>query len=130
MENPKKHLQKDFRIIVFSVVFAILLLTSGIFESFFHATRNLKFLGDFIAGVFFTSIFSAAPATVFFIETAKFNSLLSMAFFGAMGAVFGDMVIFRFAKDRLTNDILYLLKQSKKERIVSIFKFKIFRWIF
>lgn len=129
MENPKQHLQKDFRIIIFSIVFSILLLDGGFIRLLFQGIHELKYLGSFIAGVFFTSIFTTAPATAFFIEAVKFNSLLPVAFFGGLGAVFGDLVIFRFAKDRLKDDILYLLKQSKKERFVSIFKLKFFRWL-
>ena len=41
----------------------------------------------------------------------------------------GDLIIFRFVKDRVSEHLSYLIKVSKTERIVSIFKLKLFRWI-
>lgn len=130
VESPKKHLQKDFRIIVFSAIFGFALLKSGVIENLFFSIQNFKFFGNFIAGVFFTSIFSVIPATAVFVEMAKFNNLITMAFLGAAGAVFGDFVIFKFAKERVRDDILYLFQWPKKERFKEIFRRRIFRWFF
>ncbi len=78
---------------------------------------------------FFVSVFTVAPATVVLAEIAQSNSIFLVAFFGGIGALVGDLVIFRFIKDRLADDFLYLIKKSKFGRWVSIFHLRLFRWL-
>ncbi|MDP2934019.1 MAG: hypothetical protein Q8N81_07910, partial [bacterium] len=48
---------------------------------------------------------------------------------GGLGALIGDLIIFRFVKDRVSEHFYYLMRVSKSERLFSIFKLKLFRWI-
>ncbi|MDP3004267.1 MAG: hypothetical protein Q8N43_02060 [Candidatus Azambacteria bacterium] len=128
MDNHKNNLIKDISIIALSVLIAIILIKTGVVIDLIAPSKELKLLGSFIAGIFFTSVFTVAPATVVLTEIAQTNSVFWVAFFGGLGAMIGDMVIFRFVKNRLSTDILYMLKKSKSERLVSIFRLRIFRW--
>ena len=70
-----------------------------------------------------------APATVALIKIAQFNSLWLVALLGAIGAVIGDLVIFYFLRDHLTEDFLELLKHGTSgKRIRHIFRSKIMRF--
>jgi len=129
MNSHKENLIKDISIIALSVLIAIILLKTGVLISILASSKELKLFGSFIAGIFFTSIFTVAPATVVLAEIAQVNSVLLTALLGGIGAMLGDMIIFRFVKDRLSEDILYLLKKSKSERLISIFRLRIFRWL-
>ena len=60
---------------------------------------------------------------------AQTNSILLMAFFGGLGALLGDLIIFCFVKNNLSEDFLYLIKKTKSERLMSIFRLKLFRWL-
>ncbi len=129
MANHKNNLMRDLGIIVLSIVMAVILVKTGAFESLLTSTQGLKFIGSFIAGMFFVSVFTVAPATVALAEIAQSNSVFWVAFVGGIGALAGDLVIFRFIKDRLSEDFLYLIKKSKSERLISVFKLKFFRWL-
>ncbi len=120
---------RDLGIIILSIVIAIILVKTGALKSLLTSTQELKFIGSFVAGIFFVSVFTAAPATVVLAEIAQSNSVFWVAFFGGAGALIGDLVIFRFIKDRLSTDFLYLIKKSKSERLLSIFRLKLFRWL-
>ncbi len=128
MDNHKNNLIKDAAIIALSVLIAVILVKTEVIIGIIASSKQLELFGSFIAGMFFTSIFTAAPATVVLAEIAQTNSVFWVAFFGGLGAMIGDMVIFRFVKNRLSTDILYLLKKSKSERLLSIFRLRIFRW--
>ncbi|MFH1048931.1 MAG: hypothetical protein V1732_04685 [Patescibacteria group bacterium] len=128
MNNHKNNLINDISIIVLSVLIAIVLAKTGIFLDILASSKKLELFGSFVAGMFFTSVFTAAPATVVLAEIAQVNSIFLVAFFGGVGAMIGDLIIFRFIKSRLSEDILYLLKKSKSEKLVSIFRLRIFRW--
>lgn len=129
MENKRNNLIKDLSIIVLSVIIAIILVKTGILEDLFINIQGWKFIGSLVAGVFFVSVFTVAPAAVILVEIAKTNSILEVAVFGGMGAVIGDLLIFRFIKDSLTEDITYLIKATRQKRFVKIFQLRLFRWI-
>lgn len=129
MKNGNDNLMKDLAIIAFSVVIAILMVKTGVLKSLLASAQEAKFIGSFIAGIFFVSVFSAAPATVALAEIAQNNSVFLVAFFGGLGALVGDLVIFRFVKDRMAEDFYQLIKKTKTERWASIFKLRLFKWL-
>lgn len=128
MNNYKNNLIQDAAIVVLSVLIAIVLTKTGVLVDILASSKKLELFGSFVAGMFFTSVFTAAPATVVLTEIAQINSVIWVALFGGAGALIGDLIIFRFIKNRLSEDILYLLKKSKSERLISIFRLRIFRW--
>ena len=129
MNNHANNLVRDLVLVIFSVFMAIILSKTGIFQDLITTTQEIRFIGSFIAGIFFVSVFTAAPATVALGEIARANSVIAVAILGGLGALIGDLIIFRFVKDRVFEHFSYLIKVSKTERIVSIFKLKLFRWI-
>ena len=129
MNNHGNNLVRDLVLIVFSVFIAVILARTGALKDLITSTQEVRFIGSFIAGIFFVSVFTAAPATVALGEIAQSNSVIAVAILGGLGALIGDLIIFRFVKDRVSEHFSYLIKASKTERIVSIFKLKLFRWI-
>lgn len=128
MSSHRNNLFKDMSIVALSVLIAIILVKTGAVIDLLSFSENLKLLGSFIAGIFFTSVFTTVPAMVVLAEIAQVNSVILVALFGGVGAMIGDLVIFRFVKNKLYEDVLYLLKKSKSERLTSIFRLRIFRW--
>lgn len=126
----RNHLIKDIGTIVFSIIVAILLIKSGLIEEILRRTRDLWFLDSFIAGMFFTSIFTTIPAIIALSEIFQSSqSTLSVAIFGGLGALCGDLIIFRFMRDRLGEDIIRLIKNSGNSRLRSIIRLRFFRWL-
>ncbi|HBH46786.1 MAG: hypothetical protein A2445_02430 [Candidatus Jacksonbacteria bacterium RIFOXYC2_FULL_44_29] len=125
----RHHLLLDLGIVAASVIIAVILGLTGVLKDVLFFSQGFSFLGSFVAGIFFTSIFTVAPATVVLGEAAQLNSLLAVAFWGGLGSLLGDLVIFRFIKDRLSEDFLCLLQQSKFEKVRLIFKCRLFKWI-
>ena len=119
---------RDLGIIILSVVIAIILAKTGILAGILTSTQEWTILGSLIAGMFFVSIFTAAPAGVVLFEMAATNPTWVVALFGGIGALIGDLMIFRFIKDSLSEDIHWVLRKTKLERLTSIFQLKLFRW--
>lgn len=122
-------LVRDAAIVVLSIFIAIILAKTGSLESLITSTQEMRFIGSFIAGIFFVSVFTAAPATVALGEIAQSNSVITVAILGGLGALVGDLIIFRFVKDRVSQHFSYLVRVSKSERLFSIFKLKLSRWV-
>src|SRR3989344_3712212 len=123
-------LLQDVAIIISSIFVAVILVKTEVLVGLLTSVKELEILGSFIAGMFFTSIFTTAPAIVALGEIANANSVLITALFGGMGALVGDLIIFKFIKDRLSEHLLELIKhQSGGKRLRVLFKLKYFRWL-
>ncbi|MEO8637581.1 MAG: hypothetical protein ABI430_01625 [Candidatus Taylorbacteria bacterium] len=120
----------DIAIIVLSIFIAILLVQNNVIINFLSSTQELKLFGTFVAGFFFTSVFTTAPAIATLGEIAKGNSLLTTALLGATGAVLGDLIIFYFIRDKFSSHLVELLRHRRGgRRIGAILKLKLFRWV-
>lgn len=126
-DNDNNNLTRDFSIIALSIIIAIILIKTKAFNDWFVFSEWSRLVGSFITGIFFVLIFTVAPAIAAFTEIAKTGSILWMAFFGGLGALIGDLIIFRFVRNNLSQDIFYLIKKTKAERFAAIFKLKLFR---
>ena len=129
-KSSRRFLIEDFSIIAFSIIVSIVLVKTGVFVRVLAATQGTEFLGSFIAGIFFTSIFTTAPSVAAFGEIAQTSSVWSMAFFGALGSIVGDLIIFRFVRDRFSEHMRELFQHRKgKHRLAHLFKLRSFRWV-
>jgi len=123
------HILVDITFIALSVLVSFILIKTQVITSILTSTKELELLGSFIAGMFFTSIFTTAPAMATLGEISLYQPILLTALVGAAGAVVGDLLIFRFVRDRVAADILELLQEKDVVRRVSkLFTFRHFRW--
>jgi len=123
------HLFENLLIVAASVIAAIFLAKAGIFETILTQTKELELIGSFIAGLFFTSLFTVAPATVALGEIAQANNIFLVAVLGGAGAVIGDLVLFKFLKSHLTDELVSLFSHPKRKRAVKVFNLKVFHWL-
>jgi len=129
MNNGKNNLSRDLALIIFSILLAIILVQTGALEFLIDSTTSIKFIGAFFAGIFFISIFTVSPAAVVLAEILKTNQILETAFMAASGALIGDLIIFRFVRNNISNDFKYLLEQTGLKRFKKIFHLKFFHWL-
>ena len=123
-------LLEDIAIIFLSIVLAVILVKTDALTKILTSSEELEIIGSFIAGFFFTSVLTTAPAIVTLGEIAQVNSVVSTAFFGAIGAMLGDLVIFRFIKDRLSDHLAEIVRhEGGGKRLKALFRIKLFRWL-
>src|SRR3989304_9862183 len=94
MNNYQNNLIRDLALVVFSVLIAVILAKTGALQELITSTKEMRLIGSFIAGIFFTSIFTTAPAIVALGEIAHANSVILTALLGGMGAWAGELVFF------------------------------------
>ena len=123
----KRHLRQDFFILLASIAVAWAIVHFGIVETLLLYTGDGVLLTGFIAGMFFTSVMTTAPAmAVLGVLSFHINPLV-LAVVGGAGAVCGDYLIFAFVRDRLGDDFAYLIKRTGTPRFFKIFHRKTFR---
>ena len=112
-----------------SVFLAWFLFYSDMLTSLLAATEAGKILESFVVGIFFTSVFTIAPAGVFLATLSHTTSPLAVAIFGALGAMCGDLVLFLFIRDRLAGDIKALFPKSVVRHFLNSFHLGFWKWL-
>lgn len=124
----RKRILVDLCIIAASIFVAGFFAQSDLIRSLVVANKSLYLLNSFIAGLFFTSVFTTAPAMVALGGLSALYPLFSVALIGALGALIGDLVIFSFIKGHISEDIAYLLSHAKSRRLKHLFRYRFIRW--
>lgn len=126
--HHKIHLIRDLIVIALSIFFGIWFAQSGLLEELLLKPRGIKLLEIFIAGSLFTSAFTTVPAMIALGGMAQVEPLLLVAFVGAIGAVVGDYIIFRFVRDSVAEDLEHLVRLAHADRFLHVFKRRLFRF--
>lgn len=131
MQPRTRRLVRTLFYILASVLIAVYIMRTGSVDSFLASIGGLTHVGSFIAGMFFTSIFTTAPSMVVLGELALTTPLWIVALFGGVGAVCGDYILFLIVRNGVSKDVDYLAKHSKIRWVWKWFGSKgSVRWLF
>lgn len=120
----------DIALIALSVVVAVLLVQSHVVDNALDTSREFGHIGSFIAGMFFTSIFTTAPAIAALGEISLRMGIVETALWASLGSVIGDMIIFRFVRERMASHLLEILPHKRgARRFAKLLKFRFFRYL-
>lgn len=119
----------DVLMIAVGIAIAILLVKSGILDLLINAVRDYYVIASFIAGIFFTSIFTIAPASIALVHIAQDAPIPGVVIFGALGAMCGDLILFFFIRDRFAEDLMKTMKKSTVRHILHSFHFGFMKYI-
>jgi len=132
MAHSKKVSEFAKNLIIFgaSLIVAMLLQNGGAFDGIIGGTPGMRILGTFVAGLFFTSFFTTAPAIVALGAIALASpSIVPVALIGGAGAAIGDAFMFLFVRDTISADARLLVCHSTSRRIAGICTGRIFRFL-
>lgn len=124
--KTKNNLMRDLGIIALGIIMSAVLMKTGALEGLLNSTREAKMIGSFLSGMFFVSIFTAVPALTTLAGLAQSGSIFTVAFFGALGALVGDLIIFKFIKDSLSVSLLDAVR-TEENKLIKFFRKKYFR---
>ena len=124
---------KNLTILAISITAAILLSRFETFHTFLLQLGNLGYLGAFLAGILFVSIFTVATSAVILLVLAEELSPIGIGLVAGLGAVIGDYIIFRFLNGRLIEEIepIYASLGGNyiSRTIKAILETKYFNWL-
>lgn len=127
--RARKGLVKDLFLVIIGGVVAILLSKYGLIDTAISLLGSTV-IASFFAGIFFTSIFTVAPASVALADIFQASgSLHTIALCGALGAMIGDFIIFYFIRDHFMDDLTDSFRPSITKHIMSSFHFGFLKWL-
>ncbi|MGW8184607.1 MAG: hypothetical protein ACWGHO_00670 [Candidatus Moraniibacteriota bacterium] len=128
-ENWKNWRYKNTLFLILSVIAFVYFLDSDFFQFFIKSIGKFGYIGSFISGLFFVSVFTVAPASAILFDVAKTLNPYWVAFFAGLGAVLGDYIILRIFKDKVFEELLPLFKRAHGSFLINIFSSPFFAWM-
>src|SRR3989344_5289366 len=120
---------KNTTMLAISLAIFIYLATTPLLETAISELGKLGYLGALIVGIFFVSTFTVAPAAVILFRLAESLTAWEVAVLAGFGAMVGDLVIFRFLKDRVFVELRPLFLKLGRPYIKVLFKIPHFAWL-
>lgn len=133
MPRPKirKHYPyKNITKLAIGIVIAIFLFNFEPFHQLLLSLGTLGFIGAFLAGILFVSSFTFSTGVVILLVLAEQLNVWEVAVLAGLGAVMGDLLIFKFVKDELTEEIKPIIKRWGGKYIQQLLHSKYFSWTF
>lgn len=124
----KEFKYKNFTLMLVGLVLAFFLADYGPFVDLLLKLKHHQYLGAFLGGVLFVSTFTFGIGTIILTSLSDSFSLVLLAVVAGAGAVFGDLLIFRFVKDRLMEEIAPLFQRFGGDTLSKIFYSHFFSW--
>lgn len=116
---------RDIAIVCLSIGFSVLLVHSGMLDVVFKYTESMRLVAAFVAGMFFVSIFTAAPAMVVLVKIFSVGNTFDVVLAATVGSLLGDMVILTIIKDEIGKYLIVGLKKFGQSKIIHLFKIPI-----
>lgn len=108
--------------VVMSVIVAAILYQTGAFHQILSSFHEFGYIGVFLAGMFFVSIFTAAPAAVVLLTFAESLPILLVALIGGVGSVMGDALILSVISDKIDNSISIMSNENGIRKVIKLLR--------
>ena len=95
---------KHTTVLISAVIIFILLLDTSIMTTVFDIFSRLSYLGAFIAGILFVSVFTAVPGVALLLSFSDLNPF-AVAAIAAFGSMIGDYIILKLFEDKVAYEL-------------------------
>jgi hypothetical protein len=112
----------DIFLITLSIAAAIYIVQSGAVHAAISWAGDGVLMASLVAGLFFTSFFTTAPAIAVFVELSQEGNIFLIAPIGGLGAMLGDYLLFSLVRDHIAKDAGALLRGKRWRALRRIFK--------
>jgi hypothetical protein len=133
MEYLQHHLKwryKNIGLAVVGILIAVILSQIPAFHAFLMALGKIGYIGSFLAGMMFVSIFTVPTSILLLHDMASYIPAWQIGLIAGAGAMAGDLIIFRFVKDGLMDELEDIYRQvDRRKRLVKMFHTKYFSWM-
>jgi len=128
IDKYKNFKYKNLTAVFVGILFAIALSRIGPFHDFLTHLGGFGYLGAFLAGILFVWIFTVPTSLLILLTLTEYLSPIEIGLIGGLGAVVGDLIIFKFVRNRLTEELTEIYDNFGGSYIKRIFHSKYFHW--
>lgn len=120
---------KNTTLLIVSLSIFFLLASTPWASSAVKSLGNTGYVGAFISGMLFVSVFTVGPASIVLYNIAETLHPLETAVIAGAGAVVSDYIIFRKIKGGLFDELAPLFSRLTSHRATKLFYTPYFAWL-
>lgn len=120
---------KNTTLLIASVLLFVSMTGHSSVHTFINHLGSIGYAGAFFAGILFVSVFTVVPAGYVLFHIAQESDPLTIALLAALGAAFGDLLILKFLRDRVFDELYPLLLKVGNSRLSFLFRTPYFAWM-
>lgn len=118
---------KHTTLLIIAIVLFVAFVDSAIMAAFFEFNTELGYVGAFIAGILFVSLFTASPAVVILFELGQQHNIWWVTLWAALGTVVGDFLILRLFEDKFLKELTLITRKLGGKKLLRRVRSKRFR---
>lgn len=127
--NHKLWKYNNSALALLSIVLAVVFYRYEPLHQLIFKLSDLGYFGAFISGMLFVWTFTAATGALMLLILAETLSPIEIGLIAGLGAITGDLLIFRFVKDGLAGEINDIYNHiDHKKHFKKLFHSKYFSW--
>jgi len=119
---------KNLTVLFLSIVLAIILSRSEPLHNIFLHLGTLGYLGALLGGMLFVWIFTMPTGLLILLTLNGIMPSLELAIVATLGAMIGDLVIFKFVRDDLLGEVREIYSHFGGRHLTHILHSKYFHW--
>ena len=120
---------KNLTLLGLSILLAFFLSKLEIFHRLLLNLGTLGYFGAFVGGMLFVSTFTVATGAVILLVLAESLQPIEIGLIAGLGAVLGDLAIFKFVKNKLTKELVYIYNHiNGHKHFTRVLHSKYFSW--
>src|SRR3990167_3767473 len=120
---------KNIKLLIICILATILLVKWQPFQEILSGLHNLGYLGAFVGGILFVSTFTVALGGIVMFNLTDTHSIFLIAIVAGIGGVIGDLLIFKFVKNRLLEELEPIYNQLGGGHLTKILHTVYMRWM-
>jgi hypothetical protein len=126
--NHHKPFIESFFWVIISFIIAFILYETGSFHTILASLQEFGYIGAFIAGMFFVSVFTAAPAAIVLVTFAETLPMLPLVLIAGAGSVAGDMIMLSLINKQMSEGISFFPKEKGIQKIIKTLRHTKYRF--
>jgi uncharacterized membrane protein YdjX (TVP38/TMEM64 family) len=130
--KPHHHKYKNIILFALGLFLAYYLSRNAKVNEFLLHLGNYKYLSAFLGGVLFVSTFTLPIGSIILLTLARTLSPFLLILIAGIGAVLGDVLIFKFFKNKMNDEAKPIYKEVEsivgKNHLKKIIHTKYFAW--
>ncbi|HPJ17238.1 MAG TPA: bile acid:sodium symporter [Candidatus Woesebacteria bacterium] len=127
--HPHHHRNQNYLLLFLGIILAIYLAQNQAFIHLLTQNPKLSFLAAIIGGMLFTSTFTVSIGGLIIAKLVTQLNFILLIFLAGLGALLADYLIFRFFKNKVTDEITPIFsKINHHSHLWKLFHTKYFGW--
>lgn len=124
------HTHKNLFLLLLSAVLSYILMTNESSHAYLFELGSLEYVGAFVAGMFFTSVFTIAPSSIILFILAETMPVWTVAVLAGIGGMVGDSVLFQYFRSTdISEEVYDLFRRFGSKKIRHLIHSRLLHWM-